>query len=545
VDVKPLCQPSPARDEIAPPFVAGLAAAWRSCAAVAALAASLAGCAGAHIYDEAKDKMAQQAKTQYESADLLKVVTVERTNLAKDLETELVVVQRHIDTVLKAEWFRLSDSNEPLKVSYIAKGIGAREKELGIDTLSDDQRIEVANLDRTMAEGEDKLADVTETITIMLGQAPAGCTAPEATRAASLSSLRDLARQRDKVQTFETLNMRFEDVCLENLSAIETRLAPIRDQDHALLVTSYKAWKKARDDQRQLEEAFGKARAEYEKAAADYMKAVAEKAAAGAAVSERTDLFQAHVEQLRTLLKAVADAGGALGLQFVGETRAQEIDTLLTAAAGGVVDPSHLKTPEVTQAAAVAATSPSLAEAAYALVNSGRTPLVAALLIEKQHQQVMAAAAGRRVERIQSRVDLLQQQFYAVVQEARQYREIELAHARGKLPASGLLDQTAVQALKSANGPAKAALWLSLMHYVDSIHTYRAREEKLDYMLIALDHDEAVDNSEMAVGLWNSLIATPVNQIAAYHSAGIRAEDLAALVIQALSLGGIAVGVNR
>jgi hypothetical protein len=83
------------------------------------------------------------------------------------------------------------------------------------------------------------------------------------------------------------------------------------------------------------------------------------------------------------------------------------------------------------------------------------------------------------------------------------------------------------------------------MHYVDTIHTYRAREEALDYMLIALDHDEAVDNSEMAVGLWNSLIATPVNQIAAYHGSGVRAEDVAALVIQALSLGGIAVGVNR
>src|SRR4029450_6468256 len=104
--------------------------------------------------------------------------------------------------VLKAEWFRLSDSNEPLKVSYIAKGIGAREKELGIDTLSDDQRIEVANLDRTMAEGEDKLADVTETITIMLGQAPAGCTAPEATRAGRLSSPRGAATPRDTRQRY-------------------------------------------------------------------------------------------------------------------------------------------------------------------------------------------------------------------------------------------------------------------------------------------------------------------------------------------------------
>ena len=249
--------------------------------------------------------------------------------------------------------------------------------------------------------------------------------------------------------------------------------------------------------------------------------------------------------ETRTLLKAVVDAGGALGLKFVAEKRAQEIDTLLTATAGGTVDPSLLKTPEVKQAAAVAATSPALAEAAYALVNSGRTPLVAALLIEKQRQSVLDAAAGRRVERMQSRVDLLQQKLYAFAQEARLFREIELLNKRGGLLASGLLNKPLVEALNSASGQPKAALWLSLMHYVDTIHTYRAREEALDYMLIALDHDEAVDNSEMAVGLWNSLIATPVNQIAAYHGSGVRAEDVAALVMPALSLGGIAVGVNR
>jgi hypothetical protein len=135
------------------------------------------------------------------------------------------------------------------------------------------------------------------------------------------------------------------------------------------------------------------------------------------------------------------------------------------------------------------------------------------------------------------------QQFTAAGGEA--VSQIELAHLRGRLLASGMTDGTLLKALATPNSPAKAALWLSLMHYVDTIHTYRAREEKLDYMLIALDHDEAVDNSEMAVGLWNSLIATPVNQIAAYHGSGVKAEDVAALVIQALSLGGIAVGVNR
>lgn len=541
----PRCRTRPAAsDEKTKPLVAGLAAGWRPYAAVTVLAASLAGCAGAHIYDEAKDKMAQEATKQYQSADLLKVIKLERGNLTHDLQIELDVVQRHIDTVLRAEWFRLVDSDKPLKTSYFEKAIKARETELGIATLNDAQRIEIALLNQTIARGEEDIANAADTLTQLLKQPPAGCNAPEEVREASKKSLRELAEQQG-LSAFDLIYDEYEKACRRYIDAIEKTMEPV--PAGSLLHTSYDDWMAARQEQQETEQAFIDAQAKYERAAADYVKGVAEKEAAGAAVSAGIDRFQQHVEQTRTLLKAVADAGGALGLKFVAEKRKQEIDTLLTATAGGTVDPSLLKTPEVKQAAAVAATSPSLAEAAYALVNSGQTPLVASLLIEKQRQTVLAAAAGRRVERMRSRVDLLQQKLYAFAQEARLFREIELAHSRGGLLAAGAAtpNQTMVQALKAPNGPAKAALWLSLMRYVDTIHTWRAREEKLDYMLIALDHDEAVDNSEMAVGLWNSLIATPVNQIAAYHGSGVKAEDVAALVIQALSLGGIAVGVNR
>jgi hypothetical protein len=541
--VTPLCQPRFTHSEIASQLVVRLTASWRRHVAVAALAASLTGCAGAHIYNEAKDKMAQEASKQYQSADLLQVIKLERGNLAHDLQIELDVVQRHIDTVLRAEWFRLVDSSEPVKTSYFDKAIKAREAELGIATLNDKERVEIALLNQTIARREEDIENAASTLTQLLKQPPAGCYAPEEARAASKKSLGELAEQQGLSPSFGTIYGAFDDACREYVTAIESVMRPV--PEGSLLRKAYDEWMAARRDQQGLEQAFVDAQAKYERAAAAYVKGVAEKEAVGTAVSEGIDKFQQHVEQTRTLLKAVADAGGALGLKFVAEKRKQEIDTLLTATAGGTVDPSLLKTPEVRQAAAVAATSPGLAEAAYALVSSGQTPLVATLLIEKQRQSVLAAAADRRVERMQSRVDLLQQKLYALAQEARLFREIELAHKRGGLVGSALADGTMVKALATSNSPAKAALWLSLMRYVDTIHTHRAREEKLDYMLIALDHDEAVDNSEMAVGLWNSLIATPVNQIAAYHGSGVRAEDVAALVIQALSLGGIAVGVNR
>ena len=418
--MKPRCQPRPAHAEIAPPLVAGLVALWRPYAAVVVLAASLAGCAGAHIYNEAKDKMAQEASKQYQSADLLQVIKLERGNLAHDLQIELDVVQRHVDTVLDAEWFRIVDSDKALKTSYIEKGIQARETELGIRALDDTQRVNIALLNKTIARREGDIDDAATTITLLLKQAPAGCNAPEAARAASMKNLRELAQQMDMSLPFETVYAAFDKACSEYVKEIKATIGPV--PAGSLLRKAYDEWAEARQERQALEQAFADARAEYERAAADYVKRVAEREAAGAAVSERIALFQEHVEQTRTLLKAVAEAGDALGLKFVAEKRAQEIDTLLTATAGGTVDPSLLKTPEVKQAAAVAATSPALAEAAYALVNSGQTPLVAALLIEKQRQSVLAAAAGRRVERMQSRVDLLQQKLYAFAQVARFFR---------------------------------------------------------------------------------------------------------------------------
>lgn len=87
----------------------------------------------------------------------------------------------------------------------------------------------------------------------------------------------------------------------------------------------------------------------------------------------------------------------------------------------------------------------------------------------------------------------------------------------------------------------KRSLYRALALYANSIAVARTAQEEADYRLIALDHDQAVDSSEAAIHMWNALIATPVNQLAAYHASGIKPEQLA----QLLALLGIAVGVNR
>ncbi len=50
---------------------------------------------------------------------------------------------------------------------------------------------------------------------------------------------------------------------------------------------------------------------------------------------------------------------------------------------------------------------------------------------------------------------------------------------------------------------------------------------------------------EYGIRAWDALIATPINQLAAYHQAGIKPAELADLIVKAVGLGAIGIGVNR
>ncbi|HEU5322277.1 MAG TPA: hypothetical protein VFX28_15845, partial [Methylomirabilota bacterium] len=94
-------------------------------------------------------------------------------------------------------------------------------------------------------------------------------------------------------------------------------------------------------------------------------------------------------------------------------------------------------------------------------------------------------------------------------------------------------------------GEAKRYLYRAIIALVQRHTVARAQQDEADYALVHLLHHEVTATDEYAIRAWNSLIATPINQLAAYHQSGIKPAELADLIVKAVGLGAIGIGVNR
>jgi hypothetical protein len=330
----------------------------------------------------------------------------------------------------------------------------------------------------------------------------------------------------------------YQDGCQARIAS----LARLQKVKPGRLKAALAAWQDAAGELAGLRQKQADAQKRYEAALKAY-----DDATRLAEVDRAGTSFVDQAKQLQDLLAGFESAAKALGVESSAAERIRGIDTLLAAAAGGKIDEARLSDPGFKKAVMVAAATPPLADEARRIVADRRAPLVAALVLEKQHQEIRRNAARRSVERQVRRVELLRQKLEALVLEVEllQVGRVAAVNA-GRLAApEDPFAKPLGAALETPKPGARRQLYQLLARYVDSIATARARQEEIDYRLIALDHEESVDASETAIGLWNALIASPINQLTAYHAAGIRAEQVAALLIQLLTMGGIAVGVNR
>jgi hypothetical protein len=510
---------------------------WLFGVLLAACGTPLWGC-GLHLYNGSNDAQAQAARKSYEDARLLDVVVAERANLDKLLALELGVAGRHLDTVLRAEWFRLADSRAPLATSLMERGIGKRLTQLGLlpaPTAPPDDAVIIDVATMKFIDGAsagDKAADAFDLIRRRFRVEPPACGDPAIASAAPPARLAAAAGNR-----LETLTVLWEEYRAGCAARAQSQL---RGVGAGPLKTAFDDWQKGRARLQALELAHQQARARYEQALQAYESA-------STAVPTEPGDFEQRVGALRALLEGAETSAEALGVESVAAARIKSLDVLLQAAAGDTVADRALADGEVRKAVMVVATSRALTDEARAFAAERRAPRVAALLIEKQRQEALRGAAARRVERAKRRVELQRERLEALALEVYllQRARVAAAAARGLAPADDPLGKPLGTALSSGEGTVRRLMYQTLFHYVDSIVTARRRQEEADYRLIALDHEEAVDASETAIALWNGLITTPVNQLAAYHGSGVKAEQLAALIVQLVTLGSIGVGVNR
>jgi hypothetical protein len=352
-------------------------------------------------------------------------------------------------------------------------------------------------------------------------------------------NLRDAAGSQSA--TLDTLYGRYVKTCKDLLQfwkSLEEQKGLSAEAEGAL-PAAYQEWRHDAQRLRAAERAAAEAQGVYKQALAQQ----------GASGPRDLKSLQDRAKPLRAALETLRQAGGTVGGEKVAEERIARLDRLLEAAATGKVDDKTLEDPELRNAVLVVAGLPAIGDEALRVQADRRKPPVSPLLIEKQRQEIQRDAAARAVERARRRVELRRQKVDALVLELRLLQRARIAadHARAAANAgTNPFGLTLREALGGGTaGVTKRHLYESIMFYVDSIATARLRQEQLELQLVAVDHEEAVDSAQTAIGLWNALIATPINELVAYHASGVKAEEIAALVIQLVTLGGIAIGVNR
>ncbi|MGO8698419.1 MAG: hypothetical protein ACLQVY_11950 [Limisphaerales bacterium] len=242
------------------------------------------------------------------------------------------------------------------------------------------------------------------------------------------------------------------------------------------------------------------------------------------------------------------------------------IDEVITAAVSGsaATNPA-VSDPATERAVLIASRLPALAQAGIKVESALKMPKISSLLMQKDLLSVQLDSANENIAFENQRIDALQRKYLAILLEVQmlegigQERTTLLMAATNldlttdwaktsmrqlgtnKTLANDLLDLP-VSALLNSNAPAevKTPAIAAVLKFAISIRVARLREDDADLDLIQTDYLSANAANKEAIRMWNSLIATPVNQIASYYSAGFKPDEVADILVKGLGLGAIA-----
>ena len=107
-----------------------------------------------------------------------------------------------------------------------------------------------------------------------------------------------------------------------------------------------------------------------------------------------------------------------------------------------------------------------------------------------------------------------------------------------------LLAKSYEDAIKTNKAVARS-IKMAAANYALASESAEADLSEAGYRIRALAGEEALDYDERALRLWAELIAIPVNSLSAHYAAGLRAESIASVIVNAAGLAAIGVGVNR
>ena len=526
---------------------------------------ALGGCAGLHLYDAEREKVAQGAKKSLETANVSAVIAVARQNHAALTETEMAqarrVVELRRDLLLQAIATDASclpprpaapvDGPSPPPgpvapaTTFAERYRGCIDHELGrlISPVPADARPVRAALFRNVEElksGAAAMADErTKSALIFNGVTLPACTAAAPLPPAPPNDLEAAVRKAapGSVGQLGVHYGQYRRTCERYLQKFGAMLAVGTGSEFGAAVGDFQQAVKALTDARN---ASAVATHVYNDALTAYTGAA--KALEAKDSEEARKRVEEALDGVRAAAEALGKAGGMLGQRELSADRVESADAIVAALKGDALDPKKYGE-ETRRAVGVLASLPRFADGAIDLVRRRKAPLLGALLLEKELHAARQAAAARQVVRAEERVSLQLQRVLAYVD-----RTLALLDARRGLAeavAAGALPDTAGPALGSGSAAQRIPLLLSLTAFMDSFSLAGTAIAEAEQQLIALEYAVALDRSEDAVKEWEAVITVPIDRLVAFYGSGLKSEAVAAALAQALGLGLIGAGTLK
>lgn len=514
-------------------------------------------CAGLHLYDAEREKVAQAAKKSFESADVEGTVAAARQNMtalsdAEAAQARRLVASRRDLLLLAVAGDAPCDpaTRRAARPRFYDTYLACIDRELNRlvgQTPAQTPGQLRDTLERALAEmqsNRDALADDrTKFLLLFNGVVPPPCNPGKPPNPDPPVEVMD-AVGKAAPGAFGQLPTIYG-AFVRDCNGYRRALAAVQNTGR-----SGSEFRRAVDDWVASQTSLSDARSaaarlkhEHDDAIAKYNQAAAELSQDPS--QEARERAKAALDKAQAAAKALERLPSMLGVKALSEDRLTRLDTVIAALKGDALDPEKYGQ-DLRQALGAVATIPTFADRALDIVRRAQAPPLGSLILTKELQQVRLAAAERQVARAEQRVALLEQRVAGYVDASRSMLEaryrLELA---GRDARDALQDSAVTTFSLRVSAEVRAQVFRSTTAFADASSIGGAASAEAEYRLVALEYDTALDRSEDAVKEWERLISVPVDRLIAFYGSGMKAETLAAIVTQAIGLALIGVGVNR
>ena len=263
-----------------------------------------------------------------------------------------------------------------------------------------------------------------------------------------------------------------------------------------------------------------------------------------------SEIIADQISKLRKLVKGGSSLVSLSSELKIIEERLKELDDVLASAAAGNEneDKPELKGTKKRIALALAGL-PNLADGFSELGRTLKKPPLTALIMAKGELEARLRATKAELVREQARIELIEKQYAALVDELTDYNMVFILINKAKKEAGSIkpfnlsYQKLAEKKLPKTQRAASAAIALQIQAESRSLR----RRYQAEYQIIALDYQAGKELSKARVAQWHAMLGPLISQQKTYHESGVKPEKLASLTLEllkAIGLFTIAAGVN-